>query len=542
LNFRRAVELRPDVLDSRLHLAESLKDAGRLDEAIAESCRALALSPDSAPAHNGLGLALEESERLDESITEFRQAVALDPQYGAAYTNLGCALERKRESAEAIEVLRKAVELEPHSPAAHLNLGNSLLSLGQLDEGRQEYEMAITLRPQFPEALTSLGKLHSELGEFDEAIASYQRALAIQPDFDKATFNWSILLLLRGDLERGLPMCEARRRIKGLRASLGLSGKPWNGENLEGRRILLHWEQGMGDTIHFIRYARVLKNLGASVSLLCQPQLKRLLSGQCGLENALSDNEPLPPYDFYCPLPSLPLLLGTTLQTIPADVPYLVPEAALVEHWIASLALAPPARKVGLAWSGNPQHQNDRNRSISLAALAPLANAANARFYSLQKGPAADQANSPPAGLELIHSTPQLVDWADTAALIACLDLVITVDTAVAHLAGALGKPVWCCSHFCPTGGGCSSARTHRGIPRCICSAKRSASIGTLQSRTWPAASRSTRARRNMPTESEPESAVISNGCHAEVLRSILPLPEIARCFGVPQHDSWVLR
>jgi tetratricopeptide (TPR) repeat protein len=448
-HFRRAAELQPDLIDSRLQLSECLKDAGRLDESIAETCRVLALKPDSAPAHNSLGLALQESQRLDEAITAFRHAIALDPKFAAGYTNLGGALERKRESSEAVDVLRRAVELEADSPAAHLNLANSLLSLGQLDEARKEYETAIALRPNFPEALTSLGKLHSETGDFDAAIQCYQRALSIQPDFHKATLNWSILLLLRSDFERGLPMYESRRRIKSLGADRGLGGRKWNGENLEGRSILLHWEQGMGDTIHLVRYARILKSRGASVSLLCQPPLKRLLSGQCDLEIVVGQGEPLPPYDFYCPLPSLPLLVGMTLANIPSDVPYLMAEAPLVEHWKATLAQQPAGPRVGLVWAGSPQHQNDRNRSIALADLTPLKAAGNVNFYSLQKGPAAEQAKATPQ-LEMVDWTAQLADWADTAALISSLDLVITVDTAVAHLAGALGKPVWVLLAFLP--------------------------------------------------------------------------------------------
>jgi len=473
--FRRAVQLAPELIDSRLQLSESLREAKRVDEAIAEACRALAQKPDSAPAHTSLGLALQESNRLDEAIVEYRQAIALDPKYTAPYTNLGVALETRRESAQAIALLRKAAELEPDAAPVHQNLANSLLSLGEFDEARKELDTALALKGEFPEALTTLGKLQTELGQLDEGIASYERAVALRPKFAEPTWNWSINLLLRGDFEHGLPKFEARRKVKAFRADRGLSGQMWDGRAIEGKRILLHWEQGLGDTIHFVRYAKILKERAAGVSLLCQPTLKRLLTGQCGLETVVGDSEPLPAYDFYCPLPSLPLLLKTTLQTIPADVPYLFPEPPLVEKWKELLAQE-PRRKVGLVWAGNPQHQNDRNRSIRLEDLAPLtsasgaptggsrdpdafsdggsppvrAPAALARFYSLQKGPAAEQAKSPPAGMEVVDWTERLTDWAETAALITCLDLVITVDTAVAHLAGAMGKPVWVLLPFIP--------------------------------------------------------------------------------------------
>ena len=469
--FRRVVELQPQMIDSRLQLGECLREAQRVDEAMAEICRALAMNPQSAAAHTSLGLALQDCHRLDEAIVEYRRAITLDPKYTTPYTNLGVALEAKRQSAEAVEILRKALDLEPEAPAIHLNLGNSLTSLGLYEEAQKELEQALALNPEFPEALTSLGKLQTELGMLDEGAENYRRALALRPDFPLATWNLSISLLLHGEFARGFEMYEARRQIKALRADRGLRGQMWEGQPLSGKRILLHWEQGMGDTIHFVRYAQILKERGAIVSLLCQPAIKRLLSGQCGFETVVGDGEPLPPYDFYCPLPSLPQRVGTTLVTIPAKVPYLFSEPALVEKWKSMLANEPPGKKVGLVWAGSPQHQHDRMRSIRLEEFAPLARSAAGvptggipsdtqnppvrtpaalSFYSLQKGPAAEQAKSPPAGMDLVDWTDQLIDWAETAALIANLDLVITVDTAVAHLTGAMGKPVWTLVTFLP--------------------------------------------------------------------------------------------
>jgi tetratricopeptide (TPR) repeat protein len=449
--FARVVQLQPQMMDSRLQLSECLREAHRADEALAEARRALAMRPQSPAAQTSVGMALQECGRLEEAITEYRRAIALDPKYGAAYTNLGFALEVQGRSSEAVAVLRKAAELEPAVSAIHLNLGNSLTSLGQYEDAQKELEQAIALKTQGPEVFTNLGKLQTELGNFDDAIANFNRALALQPDFTMAMWNWANVLLLRGDFENGLPKFEARRQIEAFRSNTVSSGAMWDRQPLAGKQILLHQEHGFGDTIHLIRYARTLLERGASVGLLCHPALKRLLSGQCGLERVVDYGQALPPYDFHCPLSTLPLRLGTTLLSIPADVPYLFPEQPLLENWKALLGREPAGPKVGLVWAGNPKHLSDRDRSIELKAFEPLAAGFKApRFYSLQTGPAAEQAKSPPAGMELVDWTDRLTDWAQMAALIECLDLVITVDTAVAHLAGAMGKPVWVLLAFLP--------------------------------------------------------------------------------------------
>jgi hypothetical protein len=213
---------------------------------------------------------------------------------------------------------------------------------------------------------------------------------------------------------------------------------------------LLHSEQGFGDTIQFIRYAPLLARQGARVVVECQPELRSLLRGVEGVQHLLAQGEPLPPFDLHAPLLSLPLAFGTRLGSIPAQVPYLKADPALAEAWRGKVAGDGRRLKIGLAWAGSPARKGDRQRSVSLSALAPLAAVKGADFYSLQKGPAAEQAKNPPPEMRLMDLTAELKDFADTAALIASLDLVISVDTAVAHLAGAMARPVWTLLEFVP--------------------------------------------------------------------------------------------
>ena len=253
----------------------------------------------------------------------------------------------------------------------------------------------------------------------------------------------ALALLLQGRFAEGWEAYESRRQIRRIARDPGFVQPFWDGSPLGGRRILLTSEQGFGDTIQFVRYAPLVAARGGRVLLQCKPELKRLLAGQCGIEQVVTPGDATPAFDVWCLLMSLPHLLGTTLQTIPAQVPYLTPDPHLIDKWGKRTAHEPAGLKVGLVWAGGAHNKNDRVRSLSLGALAPLAQVPGVRFYSLQKGAASDQARTPPAGMEMTDWTPELADFADTAALVANLDLVISVDTAVAHLAGAIGKPVW---------------------------------------------------------------------------------------------------
>jgi hypothetical protein len=259
-----------------------------------------------------------------------------------------------------------------------------------------------------------------------------------------------LALLLKGDFERGLPAHEVRWKTSRIALDGGLPQPLWDGSDLADRRILLRLEQGFGDMIQFIRYAPMVADRGGRVIVQCPPVLRRLLEDQCGIEQIVTDQEPLPAFDVHYPLLSLAGLFHTRLGNVPNEVPYLLPTSELVDKWGAKLNDQPPGFRVGLVWAGNPDHNNDHNRSLSLDVMSRFARVPGARFFSLQKGEPARQAKSPPAGMELVDWTDQIADFADTAALISHFDVVIACDTAVAHLAGAMGRPVLLLLPFAP--------------------------------------------------------------------------------------------
>ena len=270
----------------------------------------------------------------------------------------------------------------------------------------------------------------------DEAIAAFREAIRLSPDLAEAHFSLSAALLLKGDFIQGWPEAEWRWRCERFAGSRRYYVQPrWKGEPLDGKTILLYADAGFGDTILFVRYASMVADRGGKVVLECQPQLARLLEGFPGVERVIAAGEPPPEFDVYCPLFGLPLAFGSTLESIPASVPYLIAGADMTRKWAARLETS-GGKRIGIAWAGNPHSLIDRKRSISLRQFAPLAKVLGITFYSLQKGEAAAQASNPPAGMKLIDYTDELSDFADTAGLIANLDLVIAAESAVAHLAG----------------------------------------------------------------------------------------------------------
>jgi len=299
------------------------------------------------------------------------------------------------------------------------------------------FQTALRLHPQEVETLNNLGAAHLSLGQIDEAIATYQLAIALKPQFAEAHFNLGVALLLSGDLDRGW-----REYAWRARSPLEPKNKPrWDGSSLAGKTILLYPEQGMGDTIQFIRFASVLKDRGAHVLFGCPEPLIRLLQTCAGIDELLPDRAPLPPFDCYAPLLSLPGLLGVNLTTIPASVPYLSALPDLVNSWRAKLSHLKGFR-VGIAWQGNPKHKGDRHRSMPLAQFEALARIEGVQLISLQQGFGSEQI----AQLNdrfAVYDPGVLVDFMDSAALMSNLDLIVTVDTAIAHLAGALGLPTW---------------------------------------------------------------------------------------------------
>jgi tetratricopeptide (TPR) repeat protein len=441
--YRRAAALAPAAPEAHNNLGNALLEAGRPEEAAPCYRQALALRPDFAPALINLGNALGELEQLDEALAICRRAVQAAPLVPDAHNNLGAVLRDRQDFAAAAACFRAAIALAPADPAAYINLADALTEQGQLEDAEAACRHALRLAPDLAEAHTNLGVALRRQGRLADATASYRRALELSPGLGQDHFNLAVALLAQGDMASGWAEYEWRWRTRQMRADWRQFNQPqWRGEPAEGKILLLHAEQGFGDTLQFCRYARLAAARGLRVVLEVQPPLRRLMQSLAGVEHICSRGEPLPDFDLHAPLLSLPGALGTTVETIPAEVPYLhaAPEAAAA--WRARLGALGEDPFVGLVWAGNARLHSpaqaavDRRRSIPPALLAPLAAVPGINFISLQK-------DGPAPGFPLFDPMQEMQDFADTAALVANLDLVISVDTAVAHLAGALGKPVW---------------------------------------------------------------------------------------------------
>jgi tetratricopeptide (TPR) repeat protein len=448
---KRAIELNGGVPDFHIFLGVLLATSGQLESAIASFRRALMLKPNNPDARNNLGNALRETGRPQEAIAEYQLALRGKPDFAEVLNNLSNAYRDVGRFGEAVESARKAITLKPGYAGALNNLGNGLKELGQFTEAGAAYAEALAFQPNYSDAYYNIGNLEKEKGDLDAAVKAYERALQMRPQFPSARWNLGLTLLLKGDYERGWDAYEARWDVAKLPADRGLAKPLWDGGELNGKRIVLHAEQGLGDTIQFIRYAPLLQKMGGHVYALVSPDLERLFKGQPGIEKLLVDEFTLPKIDVHCPMLTAPRLMKTTVETIPADVPYLNADASLVAKWKEQLdRQGDGKRKIGLVWAGRPENQRDRRRTMALEQFAPLSQTTDIQLFSLQKGDAARQAGAPPVGMNLINLAPQLTDFAETAAAIMNLDLVISVDTAVAHLAGALGRPVWTMIPFSP--------------------------------------------------------------------------------------------
>ncbi|QBK05307.1 tetratricopeptide repeat protein [Hylemonella gracilis] len=387
--------------------------------------------------------------------TAYRAALAIDPEQAALHGNLALALDESGDAEAAEHHYRAALTLEPTQAQLWINYGVLLQQGKRLEAAEVALRRALTLEPDDTSALSNLGVLLAKLYRDDEAEATLRQALRLEPTHRKAAYNLGYLLLRQGQLEEGWLRLEQRDRHGALAERLArqLPCPRWHGEPLQGRSLLIALEAGHGDMVHFCRYASLAKAAGARrVTVLCHPALVRLFATLDGCDQALPFDQELPDdgkgqpsdFDYWVPPLSLPHLFATRPDTLPAALPYLHADPARVARWAPRLAAPTGVLKVGLVWKGNPNFENDTERSLpSLATLAPLGQTPGVVFYSLQKGAGEDEAKAPPAGLALTPLGGELQDFADTAAVIAQLDLVITVDTAVAHLAGALNKPCW---------------------------------------------------------------------------------------------------
>jgi len=445
--YRQILQLDPLHADALHLLGLIAHQVGRNDLAIDYIRQALLLAPKFAEAHNNLGVALKEQGRLQEAAASYQEALRLKPDYAEAHNNLGVALKGQGQLLEATASYQEALRLRPDYAEALNNLGNVLTKQGQLAEAEARLRQALRLKPDYAEALSNLGAALKEQGKLAEAEASCQQALQLKPDYPEAHYNLAMTWLLQGDLDKGWPEYEWRRQCKDLVLTVpSFPGPDWDGSPLQGRTILVHREQGFGDMLQFIRYAPLLQYRGGKVFVVCHPALVQLLAQCPGIDRLIPQGSPLPPFDVYASLMSLPGLFRTTLATVPRNVPYLFADAGLTERWRQQLSTI-GAFKIGISWQGNPRYHQDRWRSIPLFQFAPLARLEGVQLFSLQKGlgteqlaPAADRCPVNDFGGKLDEGTGAFMD---TAAVMKNLDLVVTSDTAIAHLAGGLGVPVW---------------------------------------------------------------------------------------------------
>ena len=433
--IRAAVEADPTVPAYRNDLGEALRLQG--DPAGAAECftALIALKPDHAGAHVNLGIVRQQQGQFAEALALYERATALRPTLAEAWINRGALLLQLLRLDEAAKVLETAHRLAPKDAAARLNLGNLRLEQGRLDDAVALYEAVLAADAAHAAATLNLGRALKELGRPAEALRWYRQAETLAPQDPTIQWNLGVCRLLLGDWLRGWQGFEARFAA-GAVAGTGVAGPAWDGGPLDGT-LLIHAEQGLGDTIQFARFAAVAKARGVGrIVLACQAPLLDLMRGVAGIDMVVPRDSPLPPFDAQIALMSLGAVLKVTGATLP-PAPYLTADPARVAAWRDRLG---PGFKLGLVWQGHRLHRNDRNRSLPAAALAPLLTVPGVAAFSLQKDPGPGDLATLPGIVDL---AAELTDFTETAAAILALDLVVAVDTAVAHLAGALGKPVW---------------------------------------------------------------------------------------------------
>jgi len=485
-HFAEAIRLEPENGDYYTDLALVLSRMGEKEAAISGYRAAVRLKPGDPVAHNNLGAELRGQRQFAEAVACFCKAATLRSGYMDAYYNLGCVLRDVGKPDRALEPLCKALALSPQTPEIHKSLGNVLVDLGRPEDAILRFLDAIRLRPDYLKAYNNLGSVYCDLDRLEEAkacflaalaidpncasshnnlgvvlqrmgrpdlaVGAYREAIRLDPEMIDAPNNLAMALLLQGDYAQGWRLHEKRWRSSYVQHGPRAFEQPmWTG-GVEPQRLLIHAEQGLGDTLQFCRYLPLIYPR-RKIVLEVQPPLVDLMRQLPGVEAVVARDAPLPDFDAHCPIMSLPLVFGTTLENIPNQTPYLRADPVKVLSWAKRLEAAEGLR-VGLVWAGGArpnqpelEHVN-RRRSTTLAHLAPLAQARGVSFVSLQKGPPASEVHAPPPGLALLDFTDDLRDFTDTAALVANLDLVISVDTAVAHLAGAMGKPVWLMNRF----------------------------------------------------------------------------------------------
>jgi tetratricopeptide (TPR) repeat protein len=443
--FAAIVEHNPVHFPSLHRLAAIRRQEGQFEESMALLKQAIGCNPNSADAHNSLGNTLNSLGRAEEAVDQYRCALALRPDFPEGYLNLGNSLKGLGRVKEAVVCYSHAIRLRPQYAEAHSNLGIALMRLDLPQDALASFTAAIALDPGLTIAYSNLGAALSELDRHEEAVPIFQRARQLEPDAPQPVFNEALARLALGDFENAWRDYEARWVASELHLKSRNFPQPlWDGEaDIAGKTFLIHAEQGIGDMILFARYIPLLVQRGARVIVECYRPIQNLIAAIPGVAQVLIYGEDLPDFDIHAPFGSLAGAFKTTIKTIPNQTPYLpVPSSSPT---IADLDTTDdPRPRVGVCWAGNPDYPRDRNRSIPLAVFQRLFRTPNVRFVSLQQRlrPGDEQILANFDNIDLVTDRKGS-SLADTAALISKLDLVITVDTAIAHLTGALGRPVW---------------------------------------------------------------------------------------------------
>lgn len=437
-----ALSFNPSHSAAQGHLGNGLRSLERFDEALSSFDKAIELNPNNSLALYNQGFVLSELKRFEDAVESYGKAISVNPDHADAYYERGNALRMLGRRDEAISAFDEAIAINPNFAGAYANRGVVLSELNRKDEALASYEKAIDLNPNKADAYNNRANILYDLMRLKEAASDYEKALELAADNDDIRWNLSQCHLLQGNFESGWQLYEARSKTGKGTPARHFEQPLWNGEtDISGKTLFVYWEQGFGDTIQFSRYVRELKNLGVNTILQVERPLVDVMKDLEPYCQIIGDDETPAGFDFHCSLMSLPLAFKTNLETLANDATYLSSRPELVEKWFDQLGPKKSSR-VGLVWSGSDTHHDDAKRSIALSQLSPLLRD-DVEFISLQVGTRLADLETAQGMPELNLIGSEISDFADTAALIDLMDLVITVDTAVAHLAGAMGKPVW---------------------------------------------------------------------------------------------------
>ncbi len=450
-DFKTALELVLKAIKIDSNVAEYyntfgviLAKAGREQGAIKAYRKAIELNNDYVEAYSNLGNCLQKQNKHAESIEYYTKAIELNPDYADTYNNLGAALYHLKNFEAAAQNCRKAIELKNNYTDAYKNLAGSLYRLGDFKSAKENCHKAIKLKANYAEAYNTLAAVLQMEQRFDEAIECYNKTVEYAPDYAEAYYARGMLYLCQGEFAKGWDDYQWRLKTEKTKFTLRYDKPWWQGENFGGKTLLVQAEQGFGDSIQFVRYMPMVKERGGRVILAEKPELLNLFENLNDIDDLVSIRKLMEgkvSYDLYVTLLTLPAIFDTKIDTIPARIPYLWAKASKVTDWRKKIET--DALKVGIVWAGNPEHLNDHNRSCALKNFTRLAKIKNVKIFSLQKGPGIKQIKDWSADMELINLGQKFEDFTDTAAAIENMDLIISVDTSVIHLAGAMGKTTW---------------------------------------------------------------------------------------------------